>query len=412
MQFWFFVLVMSLSLVSPVSAHSDGADQVDYGEISLLKDYDNREDKRGHVDFGPLSRGMDAYLGVKKSRFQEHGFNYIVEIAPQYQDHIDGGGGSTANNETNLIAQWSLVDAEEPKRGNLLMWYQWSDTWGSDTTSDFSQAIGVLSPPNGGDTAPQSSRNLTQHFAWEQWFSDDQWRFMIGKLTTRVLFNLNRFTVSDREDFFTPMLVNNPVTHYTARVGFGAFVEHRQDSWYISGMVRDADADLSKKFIDFGSLDTGNWEYVTEVGLTPDDVKGLGEGNYRLTFSYSDATDNLEATRSISLSVDQDLGEKWGAFVRYAWADDTYRAFEQRLALGIQALKPLGFTNDRAGIAAWWGKPTDSSLDDEYGLDMFWKLQVSPWLELTPGLQLNLNPAIQTDRSSAVIAQVRLRMVL
>ena len=149
------------------------------------------------------------------------------------------------------------------------------------------EGLGVISPPNGGDTHPVSSRDLTQHFAWEQYFADDRIRIQVGKMTTRVLFNLNRYAVSDREDYFTPMIVNNPVAHYTARVGFGAFAEFKSDNWYVSGMIRDADADLSKRFIDFDSLSTGNWEYVAELGFTPGDVAGLGRGVYRLTVSHS-----------------------------------------------------------------------------------------------------------------------------
>ena len=388
------------------------AEPTDYGEIDLLNDYEDREDLATHSALDTVSRAMDFYFDKKETTFQSRGLNYILEVSPQLQHHIDGDAGTHANNETNLITQWSVIDSAEPKRGNLLFWYQWSDTWGSDTTSDFSSELGVLSPPNGGDTAPDGSRDLTQHFAWEQWSDDEHWRLMVGKLTTRVLFNLNRYTVSDREDFFTPMLVNNPVAHYTARIGFGAFVEHKRDDWYVSGMIRDADADLSKKFIDFDSIDSGNWEYVSEVGSTPENFNGWGKGIYRLTLSYSDSTDNLDSTRTMSFSGDQDFGDSWGAFVRYAWSDDTYRAFEQRLAFGTQMLKPLGYDSDRLGVAAWWGKPADSSLDDEYGLDMFWKIQVSQWLEFSPGLQVNLNPAIKPDRSSAVIAQVRLRMVL
>ncbi|GAB5450950.1 MAG: hypothetical protein Hals2KO_12780 [Halioglobus sp.] len=384
----------------------------DYGEAGVVVEYEDRRDKSGHVELGPLSRGMDAYLEFKRSTFQTHGFNYTVEVAPQYQYQADGDGGVHANNETNFILQWSLVDAAQPRRGNLLAWYQWSDTWGGKTTSEFADRAGVLSPPNGGDTAPGKSRDLTQHFAWEQWLGDDHWRLMAGKLTTRVLFNLNRYTVSDREDFYTPMLVNNPVAHYTARIGLGAFLQYRRDDWYVSGMVRDADADLSERFIDFDSVDSGNWEYVSEVGLTPGNFMGMGQGNYRLTLSYSDATDNLDSTYTASFSGDQDLGDDWGVFMRYAWADDTFRTFEQRLAAGVQMRRPLGFVNDRLGVGAWWGRPVEAALDDEYGLDLFWKFQISPWLELSPGLQFNMNPAAQPDRSKAVFAQMRLRVVL
>ena len=277
--------VMCLAASPLVPAQEGSQSTANLGELQVLNDYKDRDQKLGHITLGPITRGAESYLDWKGRWTNNTGFNWLIESAPQYQSQLDGGAGSHTNNETNLIAQWSPIDNQNPKRGNLLVWYQLSATWGGQTTTEFQDGLGVISPPNGGDTHPTDSRDLTQHFAWEQYFADNNVRIQFGKLTTRVLFNLNRYAVSDREDFFTPMIVNNPVAHYTARVGLGAFAEVRRDGWYMSGMVRDADADLSKRFIDFDSLSTGNWEYVGEFGLTPSDVAGLGEGNYRANVS-------------------------------------------------------------------------------------------------------------------------------
>lgn len=364
---------------------------------------------------GPVSRTTDRYFDAKDDWSTNSGFNWLIESAPQFQKQLDGGAGSTANNETNLIGQWSIIDKSDSKRGNLLVWYQYSATWGSRTTTELSEALGVLSPPNGGDTHPSDSRDLVQHFAWEQYFANNRIRVQVGKLTTRVLFNLNRYAVSDREDFFTPMIVNNPVAHYTARVGFGAFGEYRASGWYVSGMIRDADADLTKRFIDFDSLSTGNWEYVGEFGYTPGDVAGLGPGNYRLTVSYSDSTGDsatgLPSTRSVSLSIDQDLGDRLGAFFRYATSEDTFRTFDRRIATGMQIKKPLGFANDRIGAGLWWGSPADPSLRSETGIDFFWKLQIAKFMEVSAGAQWIFDPAIRTDRDSIMLGQLRVRLI-
>ncbi len=387
------------------------AEPAEYGEAQVLIDYTQAESKLGHLAMGPVTRATDRYFEFKSNAAASTGINWLIESAPQYQVSPDNGWDNTANNETNLIAQWAVLDPNDAGRGNLLVWYQISSTWGGNTTSDFQDDLAVLSPPNGGDTAPGKSRDLAQHIAWEQKFSQDRWRIQVGKLTSRVLMNLNRYAVSDREDFFTPMIVNNPTAHYTARIGLGAFVEYSRPGWYASAMVRDADADLSKRFADFSSLDSGNWEYVAESGLKPDDVLGLGAGNYRVTVSYSDATSGTDSTSTVSLSFDQDLGERLGAYLRFATADDTFRAFERRIAMGVQLKEPLGFRNDRVGIGYWWGSPTDDALRSESGLDLFWKLQVARFLEASAGLQVIFDPAFDTTEDTATVAQARLRFV-
>lgn len=120
---------------------------------------------------------------------------------------------------TLSIAQWSVVDPTDSRAGSLLAWYQISRTLGSLNTSEFMHEAGAVSPVNGGDTAPGDYRDLWQMLAWEQWILDNKLRIGAGKLTTRTFLNLNRYAVSDREDFFSPMLVNNPVAPFAARNG-------------------------------------------------------------------------------------------------------------------------------------------------------------------------------------------------
>ena len=112
-----------------------------------------------------------------------------------------------------------------------------------------------------------------------------------------------------------------------------------------------------------------------------------------------------------SLSTDQDIGDHIGAFFRYAQADTTFRDFHKRAVLGFQVKKPFAFTYDRLGVGAWWGDPTDMSLNEEVGVEFFYKAQISPFMELTPDIQVVLNPANSTD-STRVVFGLRLRIVL
>jgi hypothetical protein len=405
---------MAMAAASAVAQETTGTTD-EYGELRPLNEYRERGEKLGHVSMGPLTRATDTYFDRKDSWSTSSGFNWLIESAPMWQTQLDGGAGSQSNVETNLIGQWSLVDKSDSKRGNLLVWYQYASTWGGQTTTEFKERLGIISPPNGGDTHPSGSHDLFQHFAWEQTFAQDRIRIQVGKLTTRVLLNLNRYAISDREDFFTPMIVNNPVAHYTARAGLGAFAEYKTGGWYVSGMIRDADADPEERFIDFDSLSSGNWEYVGEFGITPGDVFGLGRGVYRLTISHSDAIGDamsgLPSTSSVSLSFDQDLGDRLGAFFRFASSDDTFRTFDRRIAAGLQVKRPFGFANDHVGIGYWWGSPADNALRSETGIDFFWQLQIAKWMEVAAGGQLIFDPAVRPDKDSVLLGQIRLRLV-
>ena len=379
----------------------------DYGEI------------QGALSSDPLSNDplietpdwLDGYYKWKQDFAEQTGFNYLVEYGVITQWGSRGPSKFHADHELNLIGMWDVIDSPDSGQGRVIGWFQNSLTLGADTTTVFRRSQGILSPPNGGDTFPDHSANRLQHLAWEQRFVNERIRLMAGKLTTRILINQNRYAVSDREDFFTPMVVNNPVVPYTARIGLGVFGEYREDRWYASALVRDADA--TADFIDIDSLDTGNWEYAGEVGLTPE-VDGLGEGNYRITGHYTDSVGSGASYQpsgwSFSASFDQDIGESVGAFFRYAWADNPLRAFEQRVAAGAQIMSPFEHPDDRIGIAGWWGEPSDSSLRDEYGLEVFYRVQLTRTLQVTPDVQLIFDPALDPTHDVAFIGGLRARL--
>lgn len=383
-----------------------------YGEISTVTEKVDRELRTGHDALQPLTDAMSGYFDFKED-LSEKGFNYTIEIAPQFQWDLDGGDYH-GNNETNLIGQFSPIDPADPKRGTIMGWYQFANTLGNDSTSEFTEQVGVISPLNGGDTGSSSSNELWQMFAWEQWFAQERLRVGAGKLTTRTFLNLNRYAVSDREDFFTPVIVNNPVSPFTARNGMGIFGQYFFDEYYVTGMIREADGTSTD--ISFDTIDSGKWEHAVELGLTPADFVGLGQGYYRFTFYRTDSFGEGESFspsgNSYALSFDQDVHADYGMLFRYAYASEDFRAFKERAVLGVQIKNVLGFKYDRVGFAGWWAEPTDRSLDAETGLEAFWKAQLTPFLEVSSDLQWITNPQLDKDRDNAFISGLRLRIVL
>ena len=403
---------LCLAVSASIAAVDDDAIAT-YGEIAVLHAQAAEPWKTGHELFQPLTDAFSGYQAFKSELRDQYGFSYTIEYSPQFQWDMRFNGVYTGNDETNLIFQWAPVAADS-KRGSLMGWYQISRTLGSRNTSQFMNDVGVITPVNGGDTAPGDYRDLWQMLAWEQWLLDDRLRLGVGKLTTRTFLNLNRYAVGDREDFLTPQLVNNTVVPFTARNGMGLFVQHHMDGAYLTGMVREADG--TSENVSFRTLDSGRWEYAAELGMTPDNLAGLGQGTYRFTAYYTDSigsgVSKQPAGWALALSFDQDIGTDFGTLLRYSYAGEDWRAFKQRAALGGQIKHPLGFQHDRIGVAGWWAEPTASALDNEYGLEVFWKFQLAPNLEVTPDLQLILNPQGNTARDAALIGGIRLRVLL
>lgn len=374
----------------------------DYGEIEGV--FEDPLDRTGHINLGPFDPLIDRYFEWKDEFKERTGFGYMLEdrLINQW-----GSGASIYDNEINAVARWDLVESQTFGTGAAMVWGQFAQSLGNDTASEFQADVGVLSPLNGGNGGPDKSNEILQMLVWEQIMLDERFRVQVGKLSSRTLVNLNRYADGDSLYFFSPMLGNNTVVPYTALLGSGAFAQWKEPAWYASGMVRGAD---TEKGISFDAIDDGDIQYVGEVALTPT-VPGLGYGEYRLTVSFDEKTDERPDVFTVSASLDQDIGERVGGFFRVAYSDDTWRAFESRVAGGFQLKRPFGFRSDRTGIGAWYGNPTSDDLESEYGVEIFYRAQVQQFFQITPNLQLVADPALSNDSVEAVIG-LRLRAVL
>ena len=383
------------------AAASDEHQRFDYGEAAGL--FEKPENREGYLSFGPLDRAYVNYARWKSESVSRTGFSWLIEdrLISQW-----GRDSSIFDNELNLIGRLEFA-RQSPASWSLNIWGQFANTLGSTTQSEFQNDLGVLSPLNGGNSGPDRANQILQMLSLEYINPDETLRFQVGKLAVRTLMNLNRYAHGDSDSFFSPMLGNNPVVPYTALLGLGLFGQYRADSWYLSGLVRAPDTELGLSTFAWRA---GSREYLVEAALTPT-VSGIGYGVYRLAWSRLEDTDSLPQVDTLSFSADQDLGERFGGFFRYARANDTFRDFKTRAAAGLIVKQPFGFQHDRIGFGAWYGNPSDPALHSEKGVEVFYRAQISPALQLTPDLQVVFDPANST-RSSEIILGLRVRLEL
>lgn len=387
-------------LAGPTISHAETVG-FEYGEIAGV--FEPAGERDGYLSFGSLDRFYDSYADWKTALQRDHGFSFMIEdrLINQWGDDAE-----VYDNELNLIARQELFRSS-PGTVSLNIWGQFANSLGGHTVGQFQTDLGILSPLNGGNSGPDTSNQILHMLAVEYISPDERWRLQAGKLALRTLVNLNRYANGDSEMFFSPMLGNNPVVPYTALLGLGVFAEYRSDLWRLSALVRAPDTELG---LSTDAWQAGHRGYVVEAALTPK-FPGLGDGIYRLTWSLDEANTTFPRMETWSLSLDQDIGARIGAFARYAQADTTFRDFKRRAALGFQVKKPFGLTHDRFGVGGWWGDPTDPALRQERGIEVFYNAQITPYLQVTPDIQVVFDPANSTA-SSEVILGLRLRLQL
>ncbi len=106
------------------------------------------------------------------------------------------------------------------------------------------------------------------------------------------------------------------------------------------------------------------------------------------------------------------LVEKWEPFVRAGYADDGGALWERSLSAG------LGYHTRRAsdiiGLGLNWSRPSSSTLgpglDDQYTMEIYYRIQVLKILAVTPDVQLLIDPALNPDDDLVAVFGLRGRI--
>ncbi len=72
-------------------------------------------------------------------------------------------------------------------------------------------------------------------------------------------------------------------------------------------------------------------------------------------------------------------------------------------------LAPWGLEEDLFGVGASWAQPADDDLRDQTALELFYRAQLSRRVQLTPGVQLIFNSALNDDSDPVGVFTLRFR---
>jgi porin len=121
---------------------------------------------------------------------------------------------------------------------------------------------------------------------------------------------------------------------------------------------------------------------------------------------------NIPSGWGFAFSASRYLNDNLMPFVRGGYAKDAGSLLEKSLSLGV------GYQTDALdgllGIGFNWGEPNETTfapgLDDQYAVEVFYRLPVGQRLALTADAQYIKDPAINPDESSIWMFGLRARV--
>lgn len=201
--------------------------------------------------------------------------------------------------------------------------------------------------------------------------------------------------------FKTDLIIFNHVTNATISLpgnGLGTFLVYRQQPRMLLRLgAHNANADVQKSGCDTydGKLFT-----IIEAGIDTDFLArtptGVPQGHFHVTLWHQN--EQKDAGIDDGWGIASTLLQRFGRFtpyIRYGYADvnsDGPTPAKHMVNLGLVIDNIFGRSNDRIGFGFSWADPADSDLDDQSAIDAYYRVQVTPEIQLGPTFKVVFDP--------------------
>ena len=333
----------------------------------------------------------------------DEGQDYMeIALTGIYQSALEAGE-DTGNFEVDIMGALTLLDRDSNQTfgsGSLVYWVFSVDNFGDmQSTGDFAMKAGLLWPTN--DVSVSESFTAFGVFAWQQELWQDRFTLHAGKLFVGNFVAESPYTASNTETFMSRVISNDMAGRYFDTMGLGAQLQYKGDRWFATGGFADATA--SNEF-DFSTFAKGDWTIYGETGLqlspSRDKVSVVS-----LLLTSAAETSTLKSQQTVTAAFTHEFGgegSKYALFGRYTFGDggegktaesaDSAVPLENGGFVGFAANQPFGRDSHQIGVALMYGEPSDhrrsQGFDDQYGIEAYWKMPWTDWLNLSFDLQL------------------------
>ncbi len=359
----------------------------------------------------PLAQGSKTWLSAR-------GLRYSLAQTFTYSGMSDvmQGDNDLGNYNLDLAAKWAVFDmrGDRGTAGWISAEIQYQATLsGGGPEQSVEANIGALTNP----LAFRSSHSgwRVPELAWQQSFGAGRWVALAGVIDQGNYLDVNSYANTGRGQFINSALVNSMVLPLPA-YNYGLNLQWQpSNDWYgiLGYSVGNATAG-ERPGTDFSWQ---AWSLQWEVGYAPDDVFGLGPGVYRIQPFLARAGGSVQG--GLGFNVEQRLGRNspFGWFGRFGVGGSQVSGGAKiQVGTGFVMNAPLKYagwvprlTNDLLGVGFVWSQPSATTQtvyhENEYVLETFYTLQLSPASVLQPDLQIVWNPAFNPDPGPAVVFQ-------
>ena len=189
---------------------------------------------------------------------------------------------------------------------------------------------------------------------------------------------------------------------------------------YVNAVAIDAKGGPN---VGFSTVGDGDWWAAGQIGWVPEInlangqkltgnwALSLAATNYGMVGSGNDLAPGSSNGIGFGAMIEQQVTRDLEVMIQYGLSDGSLSPVEQTANIALGCLRPFGRDDDMMAIAFNWTRPSSEfqpQRREEYLMEMFYRLQLTSSIELTPDLQVLFQPA-NGDSDPVVIFGLRLR---
>jgi porin len=357
--------------------------------------------------FPELDDSLQNWWDFKSDMDDDHGLRFGIDYTMLYQHLSDSltDDDWAASGILRAYGEWTPFNREDKQAGHLVFKVDNRHKISSDITpanlggeAGYIGQTGVLFNDIGWQVID---------FNWQQGLGDGG-GLIVGRFDpsdyASVLGYANPWTAFSNLAILLNPAVAFPDVSYG--LGGGSWLG---DQWYVKGSINDAN----------GSLENYQWfrdgsEFFTwgEVGWSP----SRGERyttNIHVTAWHVDDREKvgLESAEGFTVGANWTTDDqRWMLFARGGWSEGEAAIYEESYTLGF--MRKYRRNSDLLGLALNWGQPPQDDLDAQTTGELFYRLQLSENLAITPNLQLLKDPALNNEEATVWVTGLRIRLTL
>lgn len=362
-----------------------------------------------------LSDATQRWRDGEADLMAKHGLRFGASFTTLYQKASDAIGPEDdgASFDLDISGTWTFQGRGTDSPTELGLGLFWRDTLDSAIPP---QKLFAMAGTLWSNAAPYGENDPVIGELWLQKKFGNRYGFRVGKI-----FPITAYDFFPFKNFRTDFVDFNHVTNAAIPLpgnGLGAFGVYRpRPDILLRVGVHDANADVEKSGFDTydGELFT-IFEVGYDTGLAPRAPGRPPQGHIHLTLWHQDEREDagVDDGWGLGASAVQRFG-RFTPFLRYGFADVEATGptpVEQMVNIGVVVDGIFGRGNDRIGIGYTWSEPADPSLDDQGTIDAYYRIQLTPEIQVGPTLEVIFDPVRNPDQETLTIWGFRTRIAI